>query len=98
MTKKSRQHIYDLVSVGQNLSASEKAIQDAGYTLYYEKAVTPTIKKDYLMQLVIIGDTTRNIMESHAYAAQLKWLPFTHLESPYLVITADLDGTITKLD
>ena len=63
----------------------------------YDEPIAPTFKKDYLQQIVIIGKTQANAFESFAYAAQLSWMPFTHSESPYVVIDATLEGEITVI-
>ena len=63
-----------------------------------ERPIAPTDEQDYLQQLVIVGDPIPNTFETIAYAAQLPWMPFTRSASAYVIINADLDGTITDID
>ena len=96
--RQNRARVNELISVGQNLDEAQRILRDSGFALYYDEPITPTINKDYFQQLVIVGETRPNSFESFAYAAGLSWMPFTHSESPYVIIDASLDGTITDID
>ena len=96
--RQNRARVNVLISVGQNLDEAQRILRDSGFTLYYDEPITPTINKDYFQQLVIVGETRPNSFESFAYATGLSWMPFTHSESPYVIIDASLDGTITDID
>jgi hypothetical protein len=96
--RKNKAKVRELISVGQDLSEAEGIIKNTGFRLMYDKPITPTYDKSYLQQIFIVGSTSINVFESFAYAAQLSWMPFTHNESPYLVINASLDGTITEIE
>ena len=89
--------VHGIVVVGQHLTDAEQRLATAGFEMLYSEPIKPTVNKDYQQQLVIVGNTVPNIFESLAYAWQFSWMPFTHSESPYVVIDADLDGTITKV-
>lgn len=96
--RRNRARVNELISLGQNLGEAQKILRDAGFRLYHDQPVTPTINKDYYQQLVIVGDTRPNAFETIAYTVGLSWMPFTRSESPYVVIDADLDGIITDID
>jgi len=98
LARENKDRVNELVEVGQNLGEAEQILKDAGFQLVHDEAIAPTINKDYLQHLVIVGETQPNRFESFAYAAQLPWMPFTHSESAYVAIKATLDGTITKID
>ena len=96
--RQNRARVNELISVGQNLDEAQRILRDSGFALYYVEPITPTINKDYFQQLAIVGETRPNSFESFAYAAGLSWIPFTHSESPYVIIDASLDRTITDID
>ena len=48
-------------------------------------------------KLVIVGDTQPNTFETIGYTTGISWMPFTHEESSYVVIEAELDGTIREI-
>ena len=96
--RQNRARVNELISVGQNLDEAQRILRDSGFALYYDEPITPTINKDYFQQLAIVGETRPNSFESFAYAAGLSWIPFTHSESPYVIIDASLDRTITDID
>lgn len=95
--RENRVKVYELITVGQNLDDAQGRLRKAGFKLVYDEPITPTIDEDYLLQLVIVGETKPNTFESFAYAAELSWMPFTHSESAYVIINANLDGTITRI-
>lgn len=97
VARKNKSQISNLIKVGHNLHQAEIILKDAGFRLMYDQPITPTINKDYLQQIVIIGKPQPNAFESFAYAAQLSWMPFIHSESPYLVINATTEGAITEI-
>ena len=90
--------VRNLISVGQNLYDAQSDLKNEGFELFYDEPVTPTINRDYLLQLVIVGNTHPNVLETIAYTVGLSWSPFTHAESAYVEIRADLDGTITSIE
>ena len=90
--------VRNLISVGQNLYDAQSDLKNEGFELLYDEPVTPTINRDYLLQLVIVGNTHPNVFETIAYTVGLSWSPFTHAESAYVEIRADLDGTITSMN
>ena len=90
--------VRNLISVGQNLYDAQSDLKNEGFELLYDEPVTPTINRDYLLQLVIVGNTHPNVFETIAYTVGLSWSPFTHAESAYVEIRADLDGTITSIE
>lgn len=96
--RQNRDRVNALISIGQNLNEAQQILRDSGFKLSYEEPIKPTINKDYFQQLVIVGETQPNSFESFAYAAGLSWMPFTHSESPYVIINASLDGTITDIE
>ena len=96
-TRQARERLRSIVEVGQNLNYAEQILMDAGFEMQYAKPIMPTANQDYLQQLVIVGPTQPNIFETIAYTTQIRWIPFTHSESPYVILNADLDGTITEV-
>lgn len=94
----NRARVNDLISVGQSLNDAQRTLRDSGFRLSYDEPIKPTVAEDYLHQLVIVGNTSPNSFESFGYAAGLSWMPFIHGESAYVIINADLDGTITEID
>jgi len=95
--RRNRTHVHEMISVGQDLYAAEVLLKNAGFKLMYDRPITPTVNENYLEQLVIIGETQSNGFETFAYIVGLAWMPFTHSESPYVVINAGLDGEIIKI-
>ena len=96
--KRNKDRVNKLVQMGADLRASEQILKNNGFRLMYEKPITPTFTQDYLQQIVIVGsERVPNAFESFAYAAQLPWMPFTHRESPYVIIDATLQGRITEI-
>lgn len=96
--RRNREQVYSLISVGQDFDEAQQILLDSGFELFYEEPIKPTINEDYYQQLVIVGETQPNMFESFGYAADILWMPFTHTESPYVVINASLEGTITEID
>ena len=96
--RRNRDRVNELISVGQNFDEAQRILRDSGFRLSYDEPIKPSINKDYVQQLVIVGDTQPNLFESFAYAAGISRMPFTHCESPYVIINADLDGNITGID
>lgn len=90
--------VNDMITVGQNLDEAQRKLKNAGFKLMYDTPIKPTANKDYLSQIVIVGANRPNIFESFAYAADLSWFPFTHSESAYVIIRADLEGEITSIE
>jgi hypothetical protein len=89
--------IRKLIGAGQQISEAENILKKTGYRLMYDEPIKPTTNKDYLQQIVIIGETQPNIFETFAYATQSNWVPFTHKESQHMVIDATLNGVITEI-
>lgn len=96
--RRERQKVYQLVSVGQDLADAESKLKAAGYELFYDQPIKPSINKDYYQQLVIVGDTQPRGLESFAYAINASWMPYTRSESSIVIINAGLDGRIREVD
>lgn len=96
-SRRNRKEVHGLINVGQDLSEAEVVLKHSGFKLEHDKPITPTINGDHLSQMVIIGDTRPNGFETFAYTAGLTWMPFTHSESSYVIIDADLNGKITRI-
>lgn len=97
LARKNKSRVEQLIKVDQNLNQAEVILKQAGFRLLYEEPIAPTINKDYLQQIVIIGDTRLHAYESLVYELQIPWMPFMRNESPYVVINATLDGSITDI-
>ena len=95
--RRNKAKVRELISIGQNLDDAQAKLKNAGFELSYDEPIDPTGNGIYVTQLVIVGETQPNTFESLGYAAQLPWMPFTHTESAYVIIDANLDGTITKI-
>lgn len=95
--RKNREQVYGLVEIGDDLELAQEKLRKAGFRLMYDNPITPTIDRDYFQQLVIIGNTRPNFFETMGYTMQARWMPFTHSESPYVIISATLDGEITRI-
>ena len=96
-TRLEKQRLRSIVVVGQNLNYAEQILMDAGFRLEYTKLIKPTVNQDCLQQLVLVGPKKPNFFETIAYTTQISWMPFTHSESPYVIINASLDGKITEI-
>ena len=94
--RKERERVLSLITVGQDFDEAQNTLREKGYKLFYEEPIQPTSKKDYYQQLVVIGNTNPNLMETVSYVTN-KNLPGTRSESPYVIINADLNGKIIKI-
>ena len=97
LRRANRLKVQYLVRVGESLPEAERLVVSAGFELMHSKAITPSVGKDYLQQLVIVGNTQPNMFESIGYTTGISWMPFTHEESSYVVIDAELNGTIREI-
>ena len=97
LRRNNRLKVQQLVRTGQSLPEAERLVVSAGFELVHSKPITPSVGKDYLQQLVIVGDTQPNTFETIGYTTGISWMPFTHEESSYVVIEAELDGTIREI-
>ena len=95
--RENRARVNQLISVGHNLDEAQRVLRESGFKLSYDEPIKPTINKDYFQQLVVVGETRPNSFETFAYAAGISWMPFTHSESPYVIINASLDCIITSI-
>jgi hypothetical protein len=95
--RESRIRVYQLISVGEDLNKAEDKLKNKGFKLWHDEPIAPTVNKDYLQQIVIVGNTLPNNFESFSYASGW-WMPFTHSESPYVIINATLEGIITEIE
>jgi len=95
--RENRKEVYSLIEQGEDLTKAEEKLRSAGFRLGYEEPITPTIDKDYLQQIVVIGNTKPNFFESIGYASGASWMPFVHSESPYVIIDATLEGEIIRI-
>lgn len=86
--RRNRDRVNNLISVGQDFDEAQRILRDSGFELSYDEPIKPTINEDYFHELVIVGETQPNIFETFGYAAGLSWVPFTHTESPYVIIRA----------
>ena len=91
-----RIRVHELIRVGQNIDVAQKVLKANGYKLVYEKPIDQTGLNETLTQLVVIGDTTISTLDGFLYAAQLSH-PIKK-ESPYLVIDADIEGNIYRIE
>ncbi len=92
-----RARVHDLVSVGHTIADAQRILTEKGYTLLYEKPIHPTQAKDYVQQLVIIGDTQPTASDTLFYVTTGGANPLRK-ESPYVVIEAGNDGIITSIE
>lgn len=96
--KRNRDRVCKLIKIGDNLYEAQESLKQAGFELYHEKPIKPTIAEDYFQQLIIVGDTDYNFFEVHAYILGLDWAPFVRHELPYVVVDAKLTGEITRIE
>lgn len=96
--RKNRARVDELVSVGQDINEAATILRKAGFRLYHEEPIAPTISKDYLQHIVIVREGGPNAFETFGYAADLPWMPFTHSEHHFVLLNANLDGTITEIE
>jgi len=92
-----RASVHDLVAVGHNISDAQRILRAKGYALLYEDPIHPTQAKDYLQQLVVIGETTPTASDTFFYVTTGGANPLRK-ESPYVVIEAGNDGIITRIE
>ena len=95
--RRERNKVYALIEVGQNLSEAEGILRRSGFELYHDGPIQPTIDKDYLQQLVIIGDATPSGTDTFFYSLTGGANPLRD-ESPYVIIGATNDGAITRIE
>lgn len=95
--RRNRERVSGMIAVGENLYEAEKKLRGAGFDFMHAEPIAPTVNKDYLQHIVIVGSAHPNTFESFAYAAQVQWMPFVHRESPYVIIDATLEGKITEI-
>ena len=96
--RRNKNIVNDIITVGQNLDEAQQQLENAGFELVYDKPITPTANEDYLLQLVIVGETQPNTFETFAYVEELSWFPFTRSESAYVRIRAGRDGIIISIE
>ncbi len=91
-----RSRVHRLIEPARTIEEAESILRDAGYKLAYDEPLRPTQKGDYLQQLVKIGDAEPSVIDSIAYVTG--WPNPFYLASPYVVIDAETDGTILRID
>lgn len=94
--QKNREQILSFIEVGDQLEEAQKKLREKGFTLVYEEPIDPTKLGNYLQQLVVIGDTDHSAADTFFYVTTGGNGPIEK-ESPYLIIEAQYDGTITKI-
>jgi hypothetical protein len=88
-----RSRVHGLVRVGQRISDAETAIRRSGYRIYGD---APTRYLEYEQLLVIIGDTSPSTLDTLCYVIG-RPNPLS-TQSPYVTISATLDGVITRVE
>ncbi len=92
----AKARVRHLVNPGQSLGDAEQKLSDLGYVLLYEQAIYPTLQRDYVQQIVVVGDARRSKLDSICYAVGI--LNPLNAGSPYVVIDASPDGTIIRIE
>ena len=92
----ARVRVHALVRVGQDIGEAQKILKNNGYRLVYDKPIRPTKARDYMSQLVIIGDTMPTRDDTFFYVLG-RPNPFRE-QSPYVAIDADTDGVIMSIE
>jgi len=88
--------VMSLIKVGDDLGEAEKILRNAGFKLVYASPIKPTVKEDYLHQLVVVSNRGPNFFDTLSYVTSHP-MPFTHKESSWVAINASLDGVITEI-
>ena len=88
--------VHELIAVGQHISEAQRILTEKGYALRYGEPIHPTKAKDYVQQLVIIGETQPTASDTFFYVTTGGRNPLQK-ESPYVVIEAGNDGIITRV-
>lgn len=95
--RSEKSKIYSLVSVGQNINDAEMTLRQAGYKLTHATAIHVTKNKDYVQQIVQIGDGLPTASDTFFYTITGGDNPL-RLESDHVVIEAGNDHIITKVE
>ena len=96
-SRRNRARVHELISIGQDIQDAQSKLKAAGFQLNYDEPKDITGTGTSFSQLVIVGETQPNRFESFGYAAAMRWMPFTHAESAYVIIRSDLSGKITQI-
>lgn len=89
----ARSRVHGLVRVGQSIQDAEAMLRRSGYG-FHGDALTRHL--DYQQLLVIIGDTTPSKLDTMFYV--IGGPNPLRTQSPYVAISASLDGLITRVD
>jgi hypothetical protein len=91
----NRAKILSLISVGESFDQAEAKLKNAGFKFVYPKPIDPTGRGEYLQQLVVIHPALikPGTQSSFAYTIGIK-APKT---APYIILEANSEGLITKL-
>ncbi len=92
-----RARVHDLVAVGHDIADAQRILKEKGYALLYKEPIHPTQAKDYVQQLVIIGETNPTASDTFFYVTTGGGNPLRK-ESPYVMIEAGNDGVITRVE
>lgn len=95
--RRNRAEVHELISIGQDLNEAQSKLKAAGFQLTYDEPIDQTGTGQSVTQRVVIGETQPNAFETIGYAAGIRRMPFTRVESAYVTIRADLDGKITRI-
>ncbi len=95
--REERDRVYELVTTGQSIDQAQRVLREKGYRLVYDKPIHPTAAKDYVQQLVIIGNTRPGISETVRYTVTGAGKR-REGTSPYVIIEAGNDGVITRVE
>jgi hypothetical protein len=92
-----RDRVHGLVAVGHSFFDAQRVLKEKGYALLYKEPIHPTQAKDYVQQLVIIGETQPTASDTFFYVTTGGANPLWK-ESPYVILEAGNDGIITRVE
>jgi len=94
--RQERAKVHQLVQPGQPIADAQARLVARGYKLAYNEPIYPTLDKDYQHQLVIIGQTQPSALDTLCYI--MDWQNPLSPGSPYVVIDADTEGVILRVE
>lgn len=98
----AKREVASLIQIGEQIEIAQAELIGRGFDLVYEDPIDQTGLREYVSQLVVVGETKRGGVSKFLYAVDSPILsnlknPLGY-ESPYVVIHASPDGVIYKVE
>lgn len=95
--RENRSRLLAEIHVGQTLEEAQIIALDLGFQPYYEDPVRLSENHDGVQQLIVLGKNDPSFFDTLGYVTNSSWMPFTGVESPYLVLNTDGEGLIVSV-